>query len=167
MEISKEAIKELRERTGAPIIECREALRKVAGGVEEAVQILSQRGFQVAQKKRERALLNGLIESYVHPGGRVGAMVEVDCETDFVGRTPEFKDLCHDLTLQIVALSPRFVSVEELPEGEDLNPEEVCLLEQPFIKDPSIKVIDLIHQVVGKLRENIRVRRFVRFELGD
>ncbi len=167
MEISKEAIKELRERTGAPIIECREALQKVAGDVERATQILSQQGFKIAQKKRERALLNGLIESYTHPGGRIGAMVEVGCETDFVSKTPEFKNLCHDLVLQIAALSPRFISSEDLPQDTDLSPEEICLLEQLFIKDQSLKVSDLIYQAVGKLRENIKVRRFVRFELGD
>lgn len=167
MEIPKEAIKELRERTGAPLLECREALRKVAGDVERATQILSQQGFKIAQKKRERALLNGLIESYTHPGGKIGAMVEVGCETDFVSKTPEFKNLCHDLVLQIAALSPRFISSEDLPQDTDLKREEVCLLEQLFIKDPSLKVSDLIYQAVGKLRENIKVRRFVRFELGD
>jgi len=167
VEISKEAIKELRERTGAPIIECWEVLRSVAGDVEKAGQILSQQGFQVAQKKQGRALLNGLIECYTHPGGKIGAMVEVGCETDFVSRTPEFKNLCHDLVLQIAALSPRFISSEDLPQDTDLKREEVCLLEQLFIKDPSIKVSDLIYQAVGKLRENIKVRRFVRFELGN
>lgn len=167
MQISVAQIKELRERTSAGIMECKNALEEAGADLERACQILQERGLAKAEKKKGRVASQGLIEAYIHPGGRIGAMVEVNCETDFVARTDEFKSLAHDLVLQIAATSPRYLSAGEVPEGADVNPEEVCLLDQPFIKDEKRKIGQLITEVVAKMGENITVRRFARFELGE
>jgi elongation factor Ts len=159
-------VKELREMTGAGVIECKNALVEAAGDLDKAKEILRERGLAKAEKKRGRLALEGLVEAYVHPGGRLGAIIEVNCETDFVARTPEFKELAHNLALQVAATAPQFISRDELPSGNDANPEEICLLHQPFIKDPQKTVQDIITETIAKVGENITVRRFARFELG-
>ena len=164
MEIPIEKIKELRQKTGAGIMDCKKALLESGGDFDGAISILRERGFAIAEKKKERETKEGLIEAYVHPGGRVGALIELNCETDFVARTPEFKELSHNLAMQVAACAPEFISPDEVPEGKD--PNETCLLLQPFIKDPQKKVQDVISETIAKVGENIRVSRFSRFELG-
>ena len=167
MEISIEMIKELRDQCGAGIMECRNTLLEVEGDMEKALQILKEKGLLKAEKKAERATTQGLNEAYVHTGGRIGALVEVNCETDFVARTDEFKELAHNLAMQVAALSPQFVTKEEIPEGTDIEPKAACLLLQPYIKDPSMTVRDVIVETIAKTGENIKVSRFARFELGN
>ena len=165
--ISADLVKELRERTGAGVMECKRALEEAGGNLERAAAVLQERGIAMAEKKAHRETSQGMVECYIHAGGRLGAMVEVNCETDFVARTEDFKRLARDLAMQIVASSPAFVSEEDLPEGAEGDPEELCLIRQPFIKDESRTVGDLIKEVIAKTGENIRVRRFTRFELGQ
>ncbi len=167
MKISTEIIKELREQSGAGVMECRNALIESEGDMEKAAQTLKVKGLLKAEKKAQRATTQGLVESYVHSGGRLGAMVEVNCETDFVARTDEFKELAHCLAMQVAALSPQFISEQEVPEGADIEPQTACLLFQPYIKDPARTVKDLIVETIAKVGENIKVGRFVRFELGE
>ena len=167
MEISTEMIKGLRDQSGAGIMECRDALLEVEGDMEKALQILKEKGLLKAEKKAERATTQGLIEAYIHTGGRIGAMVEVNCETDFVARTDEFKELAHNLAMQIAALSPQFIAKEEVPEGADIELQAACLLLQPYIKDPGKTVRDIIVETIAKVGENIKVSRFARFELGS
>jgi len=145
---------------------CRNALIEASGDIEKAQQILKEKGILKAQKKLERSTTQGLIETYVHTGGRIGAMVEVNCETDFVTRTDEFKELAHNLVMQVAAMPPQFISNDEVPEGTDVEPQVDCLLLQPFIKDPSKTIQDIIVESIAKLGENIKVARFARFELG-
>jgi elongation factor Ts len=166
VQISATLIKELRGRTSAGVMECKNALQEAGGDLERASEILRERGLAKAEEKTDRVASQGLIEAYVHHGGRLGALVEVNCETDFVAHTDEFKALAHDLTLQVVATAPQFISAEEIPEGAKLNPEEVCLLAQPFIKDPTKKIEEIIAEVMAKVGEKISIRRFSRFELG-
>ena len=167
MEISTDMIKELRDQSGAGIMDCRSALVDTEGDMEKATRVLKEKGLAKAQKKAERATTQGLIEAYIHTAGRIGAMIEVNCETDFVARTDEFKELAHCLAMQVAALSPLFISEEEVPEGDDVEPQEACLLLQPYIKDPARTVQDVIIETIAKVGENIRVSRFVRFELGN
>ncbi|MCX7911612.1 MAG: translation elongation factor Ts [Dehalococcoidales bacterium] len=167
MEITSAMIKELREITGAGIMECRNALVSCNGSVDKAVALLREKGFAKAQKKAERVTSQGLVDAYIHTAGRVGAMVELNCETDFVARTDEFKQLAHCLAMQVAAMAPKYISEEEIKEGEDINPKEACLLSQPYIKDPTRTVKDIIVETIAKVGENIRVRRFVRYELGN
>ena len=167
MEISTDMIKELRNQSGAGIMDCRSALLDTEGDMEKATRVLKEKGLAKAQKKAERATTQGLIEAYIHTAGRIGAMIEVNCETDFVARTDEFKELAHCLAMQVAALSPQFISGEEVPEGADVEPQEACLLLQPYIKDPARTVQDVIIETIAKVGENIRVSRFVRFELGN
>ena len=145
---------------------CRNALIEASGDIEKAQQILKEKGILKAQKKLERSTAQGLIETYVHTGGRIGAMVEVNCETDFVTRTDEFKELAHNLVMQVAAMPPQFISDDEVPEGTDVEPQVDCLLLQPFIKDPSKTIQDIIVETIARLGENIKVARFARFELG-
>ena len=166
MKIPTDRVKELREQSGAGIMECRNALLETEGDIEEALQILKQRSLFKVEKKRQRSASQGLIEAYIHTGGRIGAMVEVNCETDFTARTDEFKELAHNLAMQVAALSPKFISKEEVPEGADIEPQTACLLLQPFIKNPDKTVQDIITETIAKLGENIKVSRFARFELG-
>ncbi len=167
MEISTEMIKELRSQSGAGIMDCRTALVDTEGDMGKAVQILKEKGRLTAKKTEHRVTAQGLVEAYIHTAGRIGAMIEVNCETDFVARTNEFKELVHNLAMQVAALCPRFVSGEEVPEGTDVDPKETCLLLQPYIKDPTRTVNDIIVEVIAKTGENIRVKRFVRYELGN
>jgi len=166
LQVSTAAVKELREITGAGVIDCKKALIETEGNMEKAVGVLDQQGLASARKKAERVADQGIVETYVHQGGQIGAMVEVNCETDFVARTDEFKELAHNLALQIAAMSPQFISPEEIPSETDTDPQAACLLLQPFIKDPDKTIQDVITQTIAKVGENIIVRRFTRFELG-
>lgn len=165
--VSADQVRELRERTSAGVMECKRALEEADGDIDRAMALLKERGAALAEKRAERETSQGLVESYIHAGGRIAAMVEINCETDFVARTEEFKDLAHDLSMQVAATNPLSVSEEDLPAGAEGDPAELCLLRQPFIRDPSRTVDDVVKDVVGKTGENIRVRRFARFELGQ
>ncbi len=167
MQASVETIKELRELTGAGIMDCKRALEQAAGDLKKAEEILRQKGIASAARKASRATNEGLIEAYIHSGGRIAAIVEVNCETDFVARTADFKSLAHDIAMQVAAMSPTYVDESEIPQGARAAPEEVCLVQQPFIKDPGKTIQDLVNEAVGKLGENIRIRRFTRFALGE
>jgi elongation factor Ts len=164
MKISAEAVKELRNRTSAGIVDCNKALLEVGGDIEKAVEFLKQRGAAIAEKKRDVVATEGIIEAYIHHTKRIGALVELNCETDFVARTDEFKKLARDLAMQVAATSPQFISSEEMPPEAD--PQTVCLLNQLFIKEPSKTVQEIITETIAKVGENIKVRRFARFELG-
>ncbi len=167
MQISTEMIKELRGQCGAGIMDCRSALLGCDGDMEKALQILREKGLLKARKKADRATTQGLVEAYIHTAGRIGAMLELNCETDFVARTDEFKELAHCLAMQVAALSPQFISEEEIPEGTDVEPQEVCLLLQLYIKDQDKTIRDVIDETIAKVGENIRVSRFTRYELVD
>ena len=166
MKVSVEAVKELRKRTNVGIADCKEALSETGGDMEKAVEFLKQRGVAIAEKKRDELVTEGVIEAYVHHTKRIGALVELNCETDFVARTAEFKELAHDLAMQIAAAAPRFLTSEEMPPDVETEAQVVCLLSQPFIKDPAKTVQEVIAETVAKVGENIKVRRFARFELG-
>ena len=166
MAVSVQAIKELRELTGVGMLDCKNALEEADGDLDKAKQILRRRGIAVAEKRAGRETAQGLVQAYIHPDGRLGALVELNCETDFVARTDEFKALAHDLAMQVAATEPRYVSPEELPPDSDGDPRDLCLLAQPFIKDANRSVQDLINDSIAKTGENIRVRRFQRFQLG-
>jgi elongation factor Ts len=184
-------LKELRQRTGAGIVDCRNALQQAGGDLEKATEILRAKGLATAEKKAARIAGEGLIEAYIHTGGKLGAMVEMNCETDFVARTDEFRRLARDLAMQVAAAAPRYVSREEIPPeaveeqrarlAVDLAGKpaaalegrlekwygEVALLDQPFIKDEARRIKDVITEAVARIGENIRVRRFARFKIGD
>jgi elongation factor Ts len=194
--ISAEAVKELRERTGAGMMDCKRALEETEGDMDKAIARLREKGLAAAAKKADRAAKDGLVESYIHPGNRVGVLIEVNCETDFVARTDDFRKLVRDLAIQIAGLAPLYVDVERVPEAdiaekraqllaaEELQkkPEairgqivdgqlkkwftEVCLYEQPF-RDTDLTVKALVTEAIARLGENIRVRRFSRFALGE
>src|SRR5205807_6945579 len=195
--ISANQVKELREKTGAPMMDCKQALTDAKGDLEQAVVLLRKRGVSVAAKKASRATSEGAVESYIHAGGKIGVLVEVNCESDFVARTDDFKDLIKDIAMHIAASDPKFVRkedvtpdayekekdiyraqaavsgkpanvVEKIVEGKMAKfYEEVCLMDQPFVKEPGISIHQLIASKVGKLGENISVRRFARFKVGD
>jgi elongation factor Ts len=167
LEITTGMIKELRGQSGAGIMDCRNALMACGGDMGKALESLKEKGLLKAQKKSERSTSQGLVESYIHTAGRIGAMIEVNCETDFVARTDEFKSLAHCLAMQVAALAPRYIDEKEVKEGEDIDPKEVCLLAQPYIKDPTMTVKDIITETIAKVGENIRVGRFIRYELGN
>ena len=186
--ISAAAVKELRERTGAGFMDCKRALEEAGGDVEKAVTLLRERGIAAAEKKSGREAREGLVGSYIHAGGRVGVLIEVNCETDFVARNEQFQKLVRDLAMQVAGLSPRWVSEEDVPEdaiaarrkelGEDPRTrddvdthmkrwlKEVVLLDQPF-RDTTMTVRELITNAIATIGENIRVRRFVRYQLGE
>jgi len=166
LQITVEMVKDLRQKTSAGIMDCKEALTKTDGNIEKALEILRAKGFAEAEKKAQRVAKQGLVEAYVHPGGRLGALVEVNCESDFVARTEEFKCLAHDLAMQVAALAPQYLAAEDIPPGTDVEAAQACLLLQPFIKDPARTIRDVITEVVAKVGENIKVKRFARFELG-
>lgn len=186
-----ELVKELRSRTGAGVMDCRNALTEANGDLEKAAEILRGKGLAVASKKAGRVASEGLVDAYIHTGGRVGAIVEVNCETDFVARTEEFKRLARDLAMQVTASAPLYVSHEEVPaEAAEAQRkvfaaelagkpaaavdgklekwyQEVALLEQPFIRDDSKRVRDIITETIARVGENIQVRRFARFKIGE
>ena len=166
MKIPVGKVKELRKQSGAGVMDCRKALVKAAGDTDKALQILREEGFLLAKKKAERSATEGVIEAYIHCDGHIGAMIEVNCETDFVARTEEFKGLAHNLAMQVVAMNPQFISEDEVPEEADIEPQAACLLLQPYIKDNSKTVQDIIIETIARLGENIKVGRFTKFELG-
>jgi len=195
--ISASLVKELRERTGAGMMDCKKALVTTDGDIEKAIDELRTKGLAKAAKKTGRIASEGIVSSYIHGGGRIGVLVEVNCETDFVAKTDEFKQLAYDIAMQIAASSPSFVKREEVPEDiinheklvlkaqalEEGKPEKIvekmvegrlekyykenCLLEQPFIKDPDKTVEQLVNENIAKIGENISIRRFARFEVGE
>ena len=159
-------VKELRERTGAGVMECKRALEDCSGDLDKAIELLRNQGLAKAEKKIGREARYGLIEAYIHAGGRIGVLVEVNCETDFVARTDQFKALAHEIALQVAATAPRYVAPEGKLSSDESPDSEVGLLAQPFIKDPNQTVQQLIVNAIAQLGENIRVKRFSRFELG-
>ena len=166
LKIPTTQVKELREQSGAGIMECRNALLETEGNIEEALQILKERSLIKVQKKAERTATQGMIEAYIHTGNRIGALVEINCETDFVARTDGFKELAHNLAMQVAATNPRFISGEEIPAGDEETEAEVaCLLLQPYIREPERTIQDIINETIAKVGENIKVSRFARFEL--
>jgi len=197
MEVSANAVKELREKTGAGMMDCKKALAETAGDLQKAVDYLRQKGLAAAAKKADRVATDGAVAAYVHPGGKIGVLVEINCETDFVGRTAEFQTLLKDVAMQVAAANPRYVRREEIP-AEELEREkmiyrqqaldsgkpekivdkivegkmeryysEVCLLDQAFIKDQDKKVVDILNEAIARLGENIQIRRFARYHLGE
>lgn len=166
MPISAAAVKELRELTGAGMLDCKTALEQVDGDLEKAKEILRQKGHATAAKRAERVTAQGIVHAYLHHDSRLGALVELNCESDFVARTDDFRRLAQDIALQVAATSPRYLSPDDIPDGTEGDPKELCLLLQPFVRDESIAIQDMITEAIGKTGENIRVRRFARFELG-
>jgi elongation factor Ts len=167
MEISASLVKELRSQSGAGVMDCRNALAKTDGDITKALELLKEQGIVKAQKKASRTASKGLVEAYIHTGGRIGAMVEINCETDFVARTQQIKTLAHDLAMQVCASSPVCVNQEELPAGSDVDPVVACLMLQPFIKSPDKTIKDIVTEAIARIGENIKVTRFARFELGE
>jgi elongation factor Ts len=165
--VTVELIRTLRERTGAGIMQCKEALEANQGDIEQAAEVLRIKGVAQVAKRAGRDTNQGLIEAYVHTGGRVGAIVELGCETDFVARTSEFKDLAHDIVLQIVAMDPVYLDKSEIQEEDSRPVAQVALLQQPFIKDNSSSVEEVVQELAAKLGENVRVLRFSRLALGE
>ena len=167
MEISTAMVRELRERTGAGIMDVKKALEAAAGDMEKAEQALMEKGLAKAATKAGRTTAEGVINSYIHAGSRIGAMVELNCETDFVARTPEFMELSRNIAMQVAAMNPRYLSQEDMPADEKRRAEEVCLLEQAYIKDTSKTIQDLVMEVRARVGENVKVSRFARFGLGE
>ena len=167
MKVSTDKLKELRGQSGASVMACRNALIQAEEDMEKALQILKAQNVFIVEKKKDRTTSKGLVEAYVHAGGRIGAMVEVNCESDFVARTDEFKALAHNLAMQIAAMPPQFISNETVPEGADTSAENACFLTQPYIKDLTMTVQDIINETIARVGENIKVSRFARFELGE
>lgn len=196
-EITAALVKELRERTGAGMMDCKKALAATEGDMDKAIDCLREKGLAAAAKKAGRIAAEGLVESYIHGGGRIGVLVEVNCETDFVAKTDAFKSLVKDIAMHIAAANPSYLRREEVPAAElehekmvlseqarnEGKPEkiiekmvtgriekyykEVCLLEQPFVKDPDKTISDLITESIAKIGENIAIRRFTRYQLGE
>ena len=167
MVVTVESIKALRDKTGAGIMDSKRALEESQGDVEKAQAILKEKGIALASKKASRETNEGLVESYIHSGGRVGALVELNCETDFVARTEDMKSLAHNVAMQIAAMSPKYVGEDQVPQEEEGPVEEICLLEQPFIRDSELTVQDVVNETIAKVGENVRIRRFSRFSLGE
>jgi elongation factor Ts len=165
--VDPELIKKLREMTGAGVMDCKRALEEAGADIDRAIAILHEHGIAGAEKRAHRETSQGLVDIYVHAGGRIGAMVEVNCETDFVARTDDFKNLTHELAMQVAAQNPLSISEEDLPSGAEGDPKELCLLRQTYIRDGSKSIDDLVKDVIAKTGENIRIRRFARFELGQ
>jgi elongation factor Ts len=164
--VSPGAVKELRELTGAGMLACKDALEEADGDFEKAKAILAAKGHAAAAKRADRATAEGLVQAYLHHNGRVGALVEVNCESDFVARTDDFRELVKNIALHVAGANPQYVSPEEMPEGAEGDPKELCLMLQPFVKEDSVTIGDLVKEAISKTGENIRVRRFARFELG-
>ncbi|MDP1853437.1 MAG: translation elongation factor Ts [Candidatus Omnitrophota bacterium] len=170
-----ESVKELRQLTSCGVIECKKALEEAKGDMKAAIEILKKRGMQLAAKKADRAARQGKVESYVHSGGKIGVLVEINCETDFVARNEEFQRFVKDVAMQIAAMNPKYIKKEEVPqeviakEGKEGNDfyKHACLLEQAFIKDASLTISDYLTSVIAKTGENIVVRRFSRYQLGE
>jgi len=166
MAITADNVRQLRDETGAGMLDCKKALEKADGDMAKAKEILNEQGLLTAMKRAERATAEGVVQSYIHHNQRVGALVEINCESDFVARTEDFKNLVSAVALQVVGANPKYVSKEDMPEGGDEDPKETVLMEQPYLKDESMTVGDLLTQTIQKTGENVRIRRFARFELG-
>ncbi len=196
-DITAAMVKELREKSGAPMMDCKNALTEAKGDMEQAFVVLRKKGMATAAKKATRSTSEGVVTSYIHAGGKIGVLLEVNCESDFVARTTDFQNLVHDIAMHIAAVDPKFVRKEDVtPEAFEKEKEiyraqaaqtgkpapviekivegkmakfyeEVCLLEQPFIKEQTVSISQLIATVIGKLGENITVRRFARFKVGE
>lgn len=166
-EVTATMVKALREETGAGVMDAKRALEEASGDVGKARDILRERGIAAAAKRADRETGQGVVDSYIHAGGRIGVLVELNCETDFVANTTDFRDLARNISMQIAAMNPQVVAPADR-EGLDIDgsDEEVCLLLQPYIRDSSRTINDLVQDAIAKTGENIRVRRFVRFELG-
>ena len=190
-----DAVKVLREKTSAGIMDCKKALKEAAGNIEKAIEILRKKGIKLASEKSSRAAKEGCVESYIHMNGRIGVLIEVNCETDFVSRNEEFRKFVKDMSMQIAASNPKYVKIEDIPEIVLLKEKEIlaepiknkpkeaiekilkgkvqkfyedaCLMEQPFIKDPKTTVKDIITALIAKMGENIVIRRFTRYQLGE
>ena len=167
MAVSTEAIRQVRDRTGAGIMDVKRALEASDGNLEQAEAALREKGIAKAASKTDRITAEGVVESYIHAGNRIGALVELNCETDFVARTSEFVELAHNIAMQVAAMNPLYVTREEIPADEDRKPEEISLMEQAFIKDTSKSIGDLVLEVRARVGENVRVSRFIRFGLGE
>jgi len=197
MGITASEVKELREKTGAGMMDCKKVLTEANGDMEKAIELLREKGLAAAVKKSSRIAAEGVVDSYIHMGGKIGVLLEVNCETDFVAKTDEFKALVKDIAMQIAAANPKYLRKEDVDTAEldkekeilraqalnEGKPEkivdkmvegriqkyfkEVCLLEQPFVKDPDKSVQDLVTEKIAKIGENISVRRFVRYEMGE
>ena len=167
MEVTVELIRSLREQTGAGFLECKQTLQATDGDMDKAMEALRLKGHAQAAKRAERAITQGLIESYIHTGGRVGALVELACETDFVARTSEFQELAHDIAMQVAAMAPAYLDQNEIEEGESRPAAQVSLLQQPFIKDNSRSVGEMVQELAAKVGENVKVLRFARLALGE
>jgi elongation factor Ts len=172
--VTTEQVKELRERTGAGIMECKQVLTEAGGDLNKAIEILRERGLSVAAKKADREANDGRIEIYVHPGAKMAAMVELNCETDFVAKTEDFIALAKDLALHIAATAPSYITSSEVPEAEIAESgmaaekyyEQVVLMDQPFVKDGSQTIAEKLRATIAKVGENVVVRRFARFQIG-
>jgi elongation factor Ts len=165
---SAEDVKKLRDLTGAGIMDCKRALEEAGGDIDKAVAILREKGVARAEKRSDRATGQGLVESYIHAGGRIGVLVEVNCETDFVARTDDFKTLAHDIAMQVAGIPTTLViNEEELPPDAEGTVEETVLMKQPFIRDGSRTIESLVKDAIAKTGENIQIRRFARYELGQ
>ncbi|HET7290739.1 MAG TPA: translation elongation factor Ts [Thermodesulfobacteriota bacterium] len=196
-DITAQMVKEIRDRTGAPFIDCKKALEEVSGDFDKAIEILKIKGVAKAAKKVGRETPEGIISSYIHAGGKIGVLVEINCETDFVARNDEFQAFAKEVAMQIAAGNPRYISREYIPEDELAKEkeimkaqviesgkpaniadkiaegkiekfyEEVCLVDQVYIRDTKLKINDLLQALIAKIGENIKIRRFVRFQLGE
>ena len=197
MTVSAQMVKELRDATGASVLDCKKALDEYNGDIDKAKEYLAEKGLATAAKKADREANEGVVETYTHPGGRVGVMLELNCETDFVGLTPRFTGLAHELALHIAFANPSYLDADAIPaavldeqkqaftaeakaQGKPENVVErivegrlnkfysdVCLMKQPFVKDDEKTVQDIVTEAIAELKENIRVSRFIRYELGD
>ncbi|CAM3358430.1 translation elongation factor Ts [Marinicrinis lubricantis] len=197
MAVSASAVKELREKTGAGMLDCKKALEEANGNIDKAIEVLREKGLSAAAKKSDRIATEGLVESYIHANGRIGVLVEINCETDFVAKNEGFREFVRDVAMQIAATSPKYVRREEVPQEEldkekeilraqALNEgkpekivdkmvegriskyyEEYCLMEQSFVKDPDKTITELVNEKISTIGENITIRRFVRYELGE
>lgn len=166
MAITAAQVKALRDETSAGVMECKRALEEAGGDVAAARDLLREWGLARAASKIGREVRHGLVESYIHAGGRIGVLLELNCETDFVARTEEFRQLAHDLAMQVAATNPRFVRRDELSAEQESEATELCLLAQPYIRDTGRPVEEVVHEAMARFGENVEVRRFVRFELG-
>lgn len=175
MKANLDLIKKLRQLTSASISDCKKALEEAGQNLDKAIEALRKRGMEIAAEKKDRATLEGRIESYVHLGNKIGVLVEVNCETDFVARNEEFRIFTKDLAMQIAALNPLYIKKEDVPKKEirahkdnlDEFYKNNCLLEQAFIKDPNITIKDYLASLIAKIGENMVIRRFIRYELGE
>jgi elongation factor Ts len=166
MDIPVSAVKEVRTKTSAGMLDCRKALEQCQGDVNGAIEALRLKGFAMAEKRATRAVGEGVVVAYVHHNSRVGALVELNCETDFVARTEDFRRLAYDIAMHVVASKPVCLCKEDMPADCDLSVEEACLLAQPFVKDPSKTVADLMTESIATTGENIKIGHFARIEVG-